>query len=177
MLNLQPEQAHFLLQVTLPALKNEHRITKKILEAIPADRGDYRPEPNSKTAFELAWHIASAENMFLDVPSSGEFNFANNKRPESILTSGDVVQWYTENFEKNFERLTQLSPEQLLKIIDFRGIFQFPAVLYLEVGLKHSIHHRGQLTVYLRPMGAKVPSIYGESFDDAQARKAAEAGS
>jgi uncharacterized damage-inducible protein DinB len=47
--------------------------------------------------------------------------------------------------------------------------------MYLQFLMNHSIHHRGQLSVYLRPMGAKVPSIYGESYDDAQARKAATA--
>jgi uncharacterized damage-inducible protein DinB len=67
--------------------------------------------------------------------------------------------------------LPALSVEQLTKIVDFRGIFQLPAVLYLQFLLKHTIHHRGQLSMYLRPMGAKVPSIYGESYDAAQARK------
>jgi len=57
--------------------------------------------------------------------------------------------------------------------VDFRGMFQKPAVTFLITGLHHTIHHRGQLSSYLRAMGAKVPSIYGESYDDAQARKAA----
>jgi uncharacterized damage-inducible protein DinB len=175
MQQLQPEQAGTLLQVTLPALKNEHRITKKIIEAVPLDKGDYRPDPNSKTALELAWHIAASENMFLKVPSAGEFDFSGNARPESVRSSADVAQWYAEHFAESFDKLTRLSPEQLLKVIDFRGVFQLPAVMYLEVGLKHSIHHRGQLTVYLRPMGAKVPSIYGESYDDREARLAAQA--
>jgi len=174
---LRPEQTSTLLQVTLPALKNEHRITKRIIEAIPLDKGDYRPDPNSKTALELAWHIAAAENMFLNVPASGEFNFGNNTQPESIRNSADVAQWYAEAFAANFERLTRLSPEQLVEVVDFRGKFQLSAVLYLDVGLKHSIHHRGQLTVYLRPMGARVPSIYGESYDDRQTRLAAQAAS
>ena len=82
---------------------------------------------------------------------------------------------YGAAFQTNFDRLTQLSSEQLLKVVDFRGLFQHPAVLYLQFAINHSIHHRGQLSVYLRPMGAKVPSIYGESYDDAQARKAATA--
>ena len=58
-----------------------------------------------------------------------------------------------------------VSGEQLVKRIDFRGLFQFPAVIYIQVGLSHTVHHRGQLSMYLRPMGAKVPSIYGESYD------------
>ena len=63
--------------------------------------------------------------------------------------------------------------DHLVKIVDFRGIFQLPLVIYLDFLLHHSIHHRGQLSMYLRPMGAKVPSIYGESYDAAEARKAA----
>jgi len=169
---LQPEAAATLLHVTLPALKHEHRTTKKIIEAIPPGQEDYRPEPHAMTALELAWHIASAENMFLDAVASGEFNFSNNKRPESIRSASDVAQWYSERFAANFDRLTRLSPEQLTKIVDFRGKFQLSSVIYLETGLRHSIHHRGQLSVYLRPMGAKVPSIYGESYDDRQTRLA-----
>jgi uncharacterized damage-inducible protein DinB len=161
--------------MALPALKNEHRTTKKIIEAVPPDKGDYRPDPVSKTAFELAWHIAAAENWFLQSVISGEFKLPGAGRPDSIRNSADVARWYAEAFEKNFERLTQLSGEQLTKVLDFRGLFQNPAVVYLQVALNHSIHHRGQLTAYLRPMGARVPSIYGESYDDAQARKSAQA--
>jgi uncharacterized damage-inducible protein DinB len=59
-------------------------------------------------------------------------------------------------------------------MVDFRGMFQMPAVGFLQLATSHSIHHRGQLSVYLRPMGAKVPSIYGESYDVTQARLAKE---
>jgi uncharacterized damage-inducible protein DinB len=176
MRNLQTEQAMFLLQsIALPALKNEHRTTKKIIEAVPLDRGDYRPDPVSKTALELAWHIAAAENWFMESVISGEFKLPGAGRPDSVRNSADVARWYAEAFEKNFQMLTQVSGEQLTKVLDFRGLFQNPAVIYLQVALNHSIHHRGQLTAYLRPMGARVPSIYGESYDDAQARKAAQA--
>jgi uncharacterized damage-inducible protein DinB len=65
----------------------------------------------------------------------------------------------------------------LIKIIDFRGLFQFPAVVYVQLGLNHAIHHRGQLSMYLRPMGTKVPSIYGESYDAREAREKARAAS
>jgi uncharacterized damage-inducible protein DinB len=172
---LQPEQATFLLQMTLPSLKNEHRITRKIIEAVPTDQGDYRPDAASMSALGLAWHIAQAENFFLDAVAAGEFTFGRDTRPDSIRNAADVAAWYGEVFQANFDRLTKLSGEQLVKVVDFRGMFQFPAVSYLQFALNHSIHHRGQVSVYLRPMGAKVPSIYGESYDDAQARKAAAA--
>ncbi len=172
---LQPEQATFLLQIALPALKNEHRVTRKIIEAVPADQGDYRPDAVSKTALELAWHIASAENFFMDAVAAGEFNHTGGTRPDAVRNAADVAAWYGAAFHTNFDRLTRLSSEQLLKIVDFRGRFQYPAVMYLQFAINHSIHHRGQLSVYLRPMGAKVPSIYGESYDDAQTRKAVQA--
>ena len=173
---LLPEQAEFLLQtVCLPALKTEHRTTKTVLEAIPSDRSDYRPDPCAKSALELARHIAVAENRFLETVLNGEFNTDSTVIPETVKTAPEVAAWYAARFEKNFQALTQLTSDQLIKIVDFRGMFQWPAVAFLQLGLSHSVHHRGQLSTYLRPMGAKVPAIYGESYDTALAKKAAQA--
>jgi uncharacterized damage-inducible protein DinB len=174
---IQPDQANFLLHgVYLPGLRNEHQITKSIIKAIPLDKGDYRPDAVSKSALELAWHIAATEMRFMDALPAGEFDLSPRPRPDSIKNSADLTAWYTDNFELRFERLKKLSNEQLLKIVDFRGMFQLPAVMYLNFILHHSIHHRGQLSTYLRPTGAKVPAIYGESYDTAEARKAAQQG-
>ena len=172
---IRPDQASFLLHsLYLPGLKNEHRITKSVIEAIPLDKGDYRPDGISKSALDLAWHIVATEMRFMDALQAGVFDFSPRPRPDSIKSSQDVNGWYSENFAPRFEQLTKLSEEQLVKILDFRGIFQLPAVMYLEFVLHHSIHHRGQLSMYLRPMGAKVPAMYGESYDSAEARKASK---
>jgi uncharacterized damage-inducible protein DinB len=170
---LTPDLAEFWLQdLLLGTLKNEHRTTKKILEAVPADKADYRPDPVSKTAMELVRHIGAAEIRFLETTINAEFP-STGGLPDNIKTPAEVAAWYSENFARNFDKITQLQGDHLMKITDFRGLFKLPAVAFLQVGMNHSIHHRGQLSSYLRCMGAKVPSIYGESFDDAQARKAA----
>ncbi len=175
MSNIQPEQASFLLQaVYLPAYQNEYRVTKSVIEAIPADKADYKPDPNAKSAMELAWHIASAENLFSSAVAAGQFDFTPRPRPESIKTPADVSAWYSKNFESNVATLQNLSAEKLAQIVDFRGLFQLPAVMYLGFMMHHSVHHRGQLSTYLRPMGSKVPAIYGESYDSAAARTAAK---
>jgi uncharacterized damage-inducible protein DinB len=174
-MQLQPEQGTFLLQMMLPALKNEHRTTKTVIEAIPTDRGDYRPDPRAKSALELAWHIASAQHRFLSGVARGRFDFSPMPKPETVRTSGDIAAWYADSFAKNFAALSAMSGEQVVKILDFRGLFQFPAVVYLQFNLNHEIHHRGQLSTYLRPMGGKVPAIYGESYDSAEAKKVAGA--
>lgn len=172
---MTPEEASFLLRsVYLPRLKHEHRPTVSVIEAIPLDKGDYRPDEISKSALDLAWHIVSTEKRFLDAVLNGAFDLSPVPRPDSIKNSADLIAWYRENFEPRIEKLANLSDDQLTKMVDFRGMFQQPAVLYLHLLMHHSIHHRGQLSTYLRPMGAKVPSIYGESYDAAEARKAAQ---
>jgi uncharacterized damage-inducible protein DinB len=170
---LQPRDATvFFNSFSLPALKNEHRITKQIIEAIPLEKGEYRPDPVSKTALELAWHIVAAEHRFMEGIAAGQFDFTPNHRPDSMRDSAGIAVWYAKTFEADFARLTKLNGEQLVKVIDFRGMFQLPAIAYVQFNLHHSIHHRGQLSMYLRPMGAKVPAIYGESYDSAEAKKA-----
>lgn len=172
---IEPDQAIFLLKgVYLPGLRNEHALTKSVMQAIPADKGDYRPDGISRSALDLAWHVVATEMRFMDAVAAGEFDLSPRPRPDFVRNGQDLAVWYAENFEPRFEKLAKLSPDQLVKTVDFRGMFQLPAVMYLNFLLHHSVHHRGQLSMYLRPMGAKVPAIYGESFDSAEARKAAQ---
>jgi len=170
------EQAMFLLQdVYLGTLKNESRTTKKILEAVPANKTDYKPDPASRSAIELTRHIAAADNRFVETVINGVFDTNPAMIPENVKTPAEIASWYEERYAKNFEALGNVSGEQLVKIVDFRGMFQWPAVKFAIFGLHHTIHHRGQLASYLRCMGAKVPAIYGESYDSAEAKKAAQA--
>lgn len=171
---LTPDQARFIFDLVRPALKNEHQTTRGVIEAIPLDKGDYRPDAVSKTALELAWHIVAAEQRFFSGISVGVFDFSPIHRPASITTSAGIAAWFDESFAANLPRLEALNGDQLAKTIDFRGMFQLPAASYLQFALSHTVHHRGQLSMYLRPMGAKVPSIYGESYDVTQARLAKE---
>ena len=170
------EQASFLLtSVSLPSLAAEQPITKSVIAAIPAEKVDYRPDDIVRSAVDLAWHIVTVEVRFMNAASTGAFDLTPMPRPDTVRSGGDVNRWYDREFGAAIEKLTRASGDQLIRIVDFRGIFQLPAVVYLDVGLRHSVHHRGQLSMYLRPMGAKVPSIYGESHDARIAREAATA--
>ena len=171
---LTADQAKFILGMSLPTLNMEHQTTKRVIEAIPHDKGDYRPDAVSKTALELAWHIVAAEKRFLTGIAAGAFDFTPIHRPETITDSAGIAAWFDQSFAGAVPQLEKLSGEQLVKAVDFRGLFQLPAVAFIQLSLNHSIHHRGQLSMYLRPMGAKVPAIYGESYDTAQARLAKE---
>jgi uncharacterized damage-inducible protein DinB len=92
-----------------------------------------------------------------------------------MTTPGEIAEWYEKEYERNLDAVANLSGEQLIKVVNFRGLFERPAYTFLYVGLHHTIHHRGQLSTYLRPMGGKVPAIYGESYDSAEAKRTAQA--
>ncbi|HLW52831.1 MAG TPA: DinB family protein [Candidatus Angelobacter sp.] len=169
------DQAKFLLAGIISHVKAEHQTTMRVIEAIPAENSDYRPDPSAKTALELAWHIVASEKRFCNAVKAGAFDFTALPRPETVRNGAEIAAWSEANFSEDLKALEGLSGEQLVKIVDFRGMFQRPAFSYLQVMLNHTIHHRGQLSTYLRPMGGKVPSIYGESYDAAQARLAREA--
>jgi uncharacterized damage-inducible protein DinB len=164
---MQPDQAKFLLGIFLPQIQQESKNTRKVIEAIPADKSDYRPDPKAKTAMELAWHLASSEAWFLDSIAQGEFQpGGSGAMPAEIKNPSSLATWYDKHVAAGVDRVSKLTPEQLAKPLSFFGVFNDPAVQYLNFAINHSVHHRGQLSTYLRPMGSKVPSIYGGSADE-----------
>jgi uncharacterized damage-inducible protein DinB len=172
---MTPEQATTLLNsMMLPWFQAERPVTARVIAAIPPDRADYRPDPVGRTALELAWHIVTTEVRFVQAVLDGRFDLTPWPVPADVRTPADVIAWSASELDGRIEQLRALPAESLTTPIDFRGMFQFPAVVYLQLAVSHSIHHRGQLSMYLRPMGAKVPSIYGESYDGRVAREAAQ---
>jgi uncharacterized damage-inducible protein DinB len=166
MSTLTSDQAAFMLHALgIPALKAEHPMTSAVIAAIPPERAGYRPHPDSRSAFDLAWHIVSAEIKYLDAIAAGVFPHDLRPIPDDIRKSSDILAWYTDRFDPAMRRLQTTSGDELLRIVDFYGLRSFPAIGLLQLILNHTIHHRGQLSTYLRPMGAKVPSLYGPSHD------------
>jgi uncharacterized damage-inducible protein DinB len=163
---MQPDQAKFLLDFLLPRLKSEQVTTKKILSAVPPDKGDYKPHPNSMSSLRLSWHLAATEMWFLDAVIDHVFKEDDSPMPSELKPGADTARWYDENFAERLPRLGALSGEHLATPVDYIGLLNDPAVAYLSFAIRHSVHHRGQLSAYLRPMGAKVPAIYVESADE-----------
>lgn len=149
----------------LDGIAREAECTKKVIGAVPDAKSDYKPDPHARTAKELAWHIANSDVQFLDGIADMKFDMsAPETKPAE--TSADVVAWYEENLKRGLARVAAMTPEQLMTPVEFFGVFNLPAVLYLGFLNNHSVHHRGELATYLRPMGSKVPSIYGGSYDE-----------
>lgn len=162
---ITPEFAQAYCTMMLEGFANEVETTKKVLSAVPDSKRDHRPDPNARTAWELAWHLANTDIQFLDGIADLKFNMANPTEADKPRNVAELVAWYDRNFKRAAARVRALSPAQLLTPIEFFGVFNMPAAFYLGFLNNHSIHHRGQLATYLRPMGAKCPSIYGGSYD------------
>jgi uncharacterized damage-inducible protein DinB len=150
--------------MTLDGILREAEITKKVIAAVPDAASNYKHDPNGRTAKDLAWHLANTDVQFLDGIADLKFNMANPEHKPH--TSAEVVAWYDQNIKRGAARVAAMTPDQLMTPVSFVGVFNLPAVLYLGFLNNHSIHHRGELATYLRPMGSKVPSIYGGSYDE-----------
>jgi uncharacterized damage-inducible protein DinB len=164
MSQMTPEFALGFRAAMLDSFKNEAEITKRVIAAIPDAKSDYRPDPHARTAKELAWHIANSDIQFLDGIADMKFSMDNPEHKPD--TTAEVVAWYDENVKRGIARVEAMTAEQLSTPVSFFGVFNMPSVAYLGFLNNHCIHHRGELTTYLRPMGSKVPSIYGGSYDE-----------
>ena len=160
-----PEQAQGLAKLFTDALENEYKTTKRVLEAVPADQLDLKVGEKGRTARELMWHIATSEQWFAEGVSSGAFPVGEGE-PEAPKTKQEILRFYETQVPAGIAKVRAMSPQDLAREINFFNIFNLPAVLYLNFWNVHSIHHRGQLSTYLRAMNAKVPSIYGGSADE-----------
>jgi uncharacterized damage-inducible protein DinB len=156
----------FLRDAFIASYEQEMPVTTKVMLAVPEERKTYRPDSRSMTAEDLVWHIASDEVWFQTSVLQGKFERGNYKtHPSTIL---GITEWYKSHVDELLPRIRALTPEELVRTVPFFGL-EFPAVICLSFLVQHSIHHRGQLSTYLRSMGGVVPNIYGPSAEDPDA--------
>ncbi len=139
----------------------------RVLRALPEDRLDYRPDPKAKNAAQLASVLIEEEAAMAALIETGTINW-QRQAPRTAVA--DIVAAFEKNHRTTTERLERLSEADWTKTASFvvpgRPTWQQPLSEFLWLFLFDAVHHRGQLSTYLRPMGGKVPSIYGPSADD-----------
>lgn len=161
---MSPEHAKFLSGVVGQQLQSEWKTTYKVIASVPEDKKSYKPEPNSRDAWFLAHHIATADVGFLRMVGANDFGAFKTETPATTI--GALADWYKHEFPKALEQaLAKDGPHLATKITAF-GVINLPSAVFMLFCNNHMVHHRGQLSAYLRPMGGKVPAIYGNSFDE-----------
>lgn len=139
----------------------ESKTTRNVLTKIP-EGSTYRPDPKSRTAREIAWQIVCEERMIIDALETGEAVWAP---PACPATMKEVVGAYEEQSAGMSERWNAIQAARWDGPIEFFGS-QRPAGEMAWSFLFDIVHHRGQITTYLRAMGSTVPQIYGPSADE-----------
>jgi uncharacterized damage-inducible protein DinB len=146
--------------------ENEMQTTLRVIGAVPGARLDYRPDTKSKTGLGLVRHITLEDEWLLNCIANGAFTPPPDDSDAcGIMSPADAVARYKEKVPAALGRVRALSGEKRANVINMFGKIKAPGVNFLAMAIKHSVHHRGQLSTYLRPMGGKIPGIYGPSAD------------
>jgi uncharacterized damage-inducible protein DinB len=165
---MTPEQAKATAALLIEVWQGEARGTTQVLAAVGAGNRDYKPDAKSRTAWQIATHLASADIWFIDSIVKGSFDWnpaAAQQAEAQFADAAAVVAFYEKALPERLGTLGELSGDALLAPLSFFGMFEWPRVRFIAFASNHSVHHRGQIAAYLRAMGSKVPDIYGPSAD------------
>jgi uncharacterized damage-inducible protein DinB len=139
----------------------------RVLRAVPPDQLAYRPHPRSASASGLVWLLASELHDACEIVDRHEANYVQTTEPATLEES---IAAYERNAGELEKRLATLDDpawgDKARFLVDGNVVWETTVGEMLWGILFDAIHHRGQLSTYLRPMGGKVPSIYGPSADD-----------
>ena len=168
---MNADQAKFLADHYATMIESEIPTTARVVGAVGRGDGDYKPDPKSRSALQLARHIATSDVWFIQSILDGKFEFDQaqaDKAEAQLKTADDAAAFYQNAMRQKINELRAAPGDTLTREVDFFGFMKGPAVTFLGFAQNHSVHHRGQLSVYLRLNDIPVPAIYGPSADEGQ---------
>jgi hypothetical protein len=144
----------------------EAEATRKVLSRVP-EGSTYRPDPKSRTAREIAWLIAREDAALSDGLTRGVLEWSELPAPATLK---EIVEYYDRHHDGGVRAMEQLQPGNWERDIPFmyegREVYRGTGNEHGWMMLFDIVHHRGQLSTYLRAMGSTVPQIYGPSADE-----------
>lgn len=159
-------------QSLIPELQHEATSTKKMLEKVPADKFDWKPHDKSMSLGKLAAHVANIPNWLTLALTTDEFDFAKaGYKEDTAATPQELLAVFDNKYQQALQALQNASDEALRTSWTFRSgdhvIFTLPRIAAIRtLAMNHLLHHRGQLSVYLRLLDVPVPGMYGPSADE-----------
>ena len=157
----------------LPEVDIEFTNLRVAVSRAPEDQLDWRPHERSWTLRELLTHLVNLPNWGTMTLEQDHYDLDPSYREEPVASLEEALQRLDEGFGSMRTALAAASDDAMVAPWAFKKdgevLFEMPRMAVLRsMILNHMVHHRGQLTVYLRQVGAKVPSIYGPSADEGQ---------
>lgn len=155
----------------LQELEHEVISTRKMLERIPGDALAWKPHEKSMTLGRLAGHVAEIPGWAVDTITKDELNMDGSYKPADLKSVKDILQLFDKNVALARGTLQGVADATLLKPWSFKvgghEVFKMPKIAVLRSFVfSHLIHHRGQLSVYLRLKSVPLPQTYGPSADE-----------
>jgi uncharacterized damage-inducible protein DinB len=156
----------------LAELQHEAATTKKVLERIPESTWEWKPHEKSMSMLRLATHVAEMFSWIKTTVETPELDFAvGDYKPFVPSNSQDLVDFFEKSVAESAQALESVSDETLMQNWTMRNgeqvYFTMPkAAVLRSFCFNHIVHHRGQLSVYLRLNDIPVPEIYGPSADE-----------
>lgn len=161
-----------LVDALLPEFDREMTTTRKVLERVPEDKFDWKPHAKSFSLGALAAHVATLPTWGTETLTRSEFDVGGDQRPPTAPPSkNELLATFDKSVADARAALVDKTDGELMAIWSLkrsgRTLFSMPKTTVLRsMVLNHVVHHRGQLTVYLRLLDVPVPSIYGPSADE-----------
>lgn len=157
-------------QALLQEFDNESATTRRVLERVPSDKLGWKPHPKSMSLGELALHAAGSPGVIIGWAAQTETTFSGEKLPTPTSTD-EILATHDQSVKKVKETLPAIGDQGLTEMWTAKAggqtLMTMPKVaLVRAIVMNHLVHHRGQLSVYLRLLDVPVPSIYGPSADD-----------
>jgi uncharacterized damage-inducible protein DinB len=147
--------------------KKEAPATRKVISRIPQERSDYRADPKARNAREIAWLMVQEEILLVEGLEKGVIEWVERPTPARVQ---EILDTYDRHHDDLTARLEAIDPARWAQPVPFvwqgQEIMKETGYDNAWITLFDQIHHRGQLSTYLRPMGSTVPSIYGPSADE-----------
>jgi uncharacterized damage-inducible protein DinB len=159
-------------QALLPEFDNEMKLTRKALERVPDDKFDWKPHAKSTTMGKLAAHVAELPGFASAIILTDGMNFdKGDYKPTAVTNRAEVLALFDKTAAEGHEAIAGATDDHLRKVWKIiykeKPLFEGPRIVGLRgMTMNHLVHHRGQLTVYLRLNDIAVPSIYGPSADE-----------
>ncbi len=155
----------------LRELDVEAKATRAMLERVPADRLDWSPHERSMSLGKLSWHLASIPRIPARIFAAGAFEIGNARPAAGVTDYSGFLNELERNLITARETISQLGAAALFATIDMtrdgKHVMALPKYFVLRnVLLNHTVHHRGQLSVYLRLLDIPLPATYGTSADE-----------
>lgn len=155
-------------------LEQEAKVAREVLSRVPAEKFDWKPHEKSMSFGKLAAHIAEMLSWTGPTLQQPELDFSKmDYKPLEPQTTEELLEYFDKNLAEAVDVLRNTSDEQFMENWSLRNgetiYFTMPKVVTMRsFVMSHIIHHRGQLSVYLRLNDIAVPSIYGPSADEGQ---------